>query len=390
MDAERVSITSAFDSGNIEVVESNDIANIQLKIRPDPFTVSENCAHYQWFHYQVAGAKQQPLTMRIINAGQSSYPEAWQGYKACASYDLQHWFRVQSTSYDPQTGTLTIRHTPEQPCVRYAYFAPYSLERHAALIAKMQPRPQVSLHVLGQSLDGRDITMLQVGTPAPDKAVIWVIARQHPGESMAEWFVEGLLERLTADGPSAGADADVVALLQSAVLYVVPNMCPDGSVRGHLRTNACGANLNREWADPSLDRSPEVVAASSAIAATGLDMLLDVHGDEDIPANFIGSMFGVPAWGPRLERMQQTFIDALLAASPDFQTALGYPLPPPGAANLATASKANAQKYNTLSLVLEQPFKDTSGKLGWCNFGAAHVTAFLHTVPTLLKERATK
>ena len=56
--------------------------------------------------------------------------------------------------------------------------------------------------------------------------------------------------------------------------------------------------------------------------------------------------------------------DALLAASPDFQTKLGYPLPPPNGANLSTASKANAQKYNTLSLVLEQPFKDTIGEQG--------------------------
>lgn len=56
--------------------------------------------------------------------------------------------------------------------------------------------------------------------------------------------------------------------------------------------------------------------------------------------------------------------DALLAASPDFQTKLGYPLPPPNGANLSTASKANAQKYKTLSLVLEQPFKDTIGEAG--------------------------
>jgi hypothetical protein len=39
--------------------------------------------------------------------------------------------------------------------------------------------------------------------------------------------------------------------------------------RGHLRTNACGANLNREWKNPSMDRSPEIVAVSTAIAATG-------------------------------------------------------------------------------------------------------------------------
>jgi hypothetical protein len=54
-----------------------------------------------------------------------------------------------------------------------------------------------------------------------------------------------------------------------------------------------------------------VLAVSQAIAATGLDFLLDVHGDEEIPANFIGSMFGVPAWGPRLERLQTTFTGEL-------------------------------------------------------------------------------
>jgi hypothetical protein len=51
------------------------------------------------------------------------------------------------------------------------------------------------------------------------------------GESMAEWFAEGLLERLTAAGAAAGGDADVAQLLASAVLFIVPNMCPDGSVR---------------------------------------------------------------------------------------------------------------------------------------------------------------
>lgn len=40
-------------------------------------------------------------------------------------------------------------------------------------------------------------------------------------------------------------------------------------------------------------------------------MLLDVHGDEEIPANFIGSMFGVPAWGPRLERLQSAYTGEL-------------------------------------------------------------------------------
>jgi murein tripeptide amidase MpaA len=50
---------------------------------------------------------------------------------------MQHWFRVD-TSYDEAAGRLTIQHTPAQACVRYAYFAPYSWERHAELVMRMQ------------------------------------------------------------------------------------------------------------------------------------------------------------------------------------------------------------------------------------------------------------
>jgi murein tripeptide amidase MpaA len=29
---------------------------------------------------------------------------------------------------------------------------------------------------------------------------VWIIAQQHPGEHMAEWFMEGVIERLQQDG----------------------------------------------------------------------------------------------------------------------------------------------------------------------------------------------
>lgn len=73
------------------------------------------------------------------------------------------------------------------------------------------------------------------------------------GESQAEWFAEGLLERLVDK-----TDAVARHLLRDAIVYVMPNVCPDGTWRGHLRTNAAGRNLNREWASPSEEDSPEV------------------------------------------------------------------------------------------------------------------------------------
>ena len=69
-------------------------------------------------------------------------------------------------------------------------------------------------------------------------------------------------------------------------------MCPDGSVRGHLRTNAGGANLNREWSGgvykdydaPTLERSPEVYYVMRELERAGCDAYVDVHGDEELEA----------------------------------------------------------------------------------------------------------
>ena len=51
----RISISSSFDAGNIEVVDAEDPANIQLKIRPDPHCAKDGRSHFQWFYFQVSG-----------------------------------------------------------------------------------------------------------------------------------------------------------------------------------------------------------------------------------------------------------------------------------------------------------------------------------------------
>lgn len=81
---------------------------------------------------------------------------------------------------------------------------------------------------------------------------------------MAEHYAEGLLTRLLGLDSNGVVDDQVTNVLSLYTFYVVPCMCLDGVVRGHLRTNGCGANLNREWATkrfyeaPTLENSPEV------------------------------------------------------------------------------------------------------------------------------------
>ncbi|MDW2373135.1 carboxypeptidase family protein, partial [Vibrio sp. 1078-1] len=144
------------------------------------------------------------------------------------------------------------------------------------------------------------------------------------------------------------------------VLYVVPNMNPDGGIRGHLRTNAVGVNLNREWQTPSMEKSPEVFLVRERMLETGVDMFLDVHGDEAIPYNFVAGSEGIPSYDENLAALEDAFKQALLTITPEFQDEIGYDKDEPGKANLTVGSNWVAEQFKCLSYTIEMPFKDNN------------------------------
>ncbi|CAN0163427.1 unnamed protein product, partial [Chrysoparadoxa australica] len=209
-------ISSVFDSGNISVMSAADPSNIRLEIKKD-----NGSDFYQWFHFRLSGANGTPCRLVIENAAGAAYPGGWDNYQAVASTDRETWYRIETTY---ENGQLAMSLTPDADAIWIAYFAPYSMARHDALIAACQHSDRAKLDVIGQTLDGRDMDRLIVGDPGDGKMTIWVTARQHPGETMAEWAAEGLLERLLDDADPVARD-----LLDRAVFHIVPNMNPDGS-----------------------------------------------------------------------------------------------------------------------------------------------------------------
>ena len=372
-------ISSNFDAGAITVIDSADSQKIRLALRGD------NAASFsQWFYFRLQGAAYQPCRIRIENAGQSSYPEGWEDYQATASYDRSNWFRVP-THYED--GVLTIEHTPLAGSVYYAYFEPYSHEQHLNLLGDAQGSGLCQIDDLGSTAQGRDINLLTIGHQAASDLKIWIIARQHPGESMAEWFAEGLLSRLLDH-----QDPTARALLDCATFYIVPNMNPDGAALGNQRTNAAGADLNREWQNPSPERSPEVYAVRQKMHETGVDLFLDIHGEEALPYVFAAGCEGNPSYDARLAALEAAFKTALRQASPDFQDEHGYPKTAPGQANLAIAKSYVGETFGCLSYTLEMPFKDNinlpDDDFGWngqrsLRLGEAILSAILAVCPQL-------
>ena len=347
-----LSVSSAFDGGNIRLV-SIDGDHLDLEIVKD-----HQSDFYQWFYFRVTGGAGRDLKLRLTNCAGSAYPHGWDDYRACMSYDREEWTRVD-TSFEG--GVLTVRLTPSSDSVWIAYFAPYTMERHHDLVASVAAQPGVEYRSLGQTLDGQELDYFRLpGGPLQ----AWLYARQHPGETMAEWWMEGALERLLDE-----ADPVVRKLRERFTFHIVPNMNPDGSKRGHLRTNAVGVNLNREWHAPSAERSPEVLYVRDEMDKTGVDFAMDVHGDEAIPHVFLAGFEGIPSLQPRQTTLYARYQDALVARTPDFQKAHGYATAGVGKANLSMSTNQLAERFGCVAMTLEMPFKDNDdlpdAEFGW-------------------------
>ena len=377
-----ISITDNFDGGNIQHVKTEGPI-VRLNIKKDVYTELEKIHHYQYFCFRatisdlpkdeekgsgakgVSGFKKSTFTYVIDNAFDVSYPVAWKGSTVCYTdsiTDTNSWKRKLDTHYTD--GKLSWTHTHTQNgSVYFAYFPPYTYHQHLTLVNRCAK--YANHFSLGKTIEGREIDCISVGNPSGMKC--WIQARQHPGETMAEYYTEGLLTRLLGLDTNGEVDGMVRRVLDMYQFYIVPCMCLDGAVLGHLRTNSVGANLNREWASkgdyeaPTLERSPEVYYVLKKMDETGVDAFIDVHGDEELPFNFLSGAEMVPTWGPRLESLHGAFLASYVRANTDMQTTVGYPPaddPEQAKEYLNVATNQIATRFNCLAVTLEMPFKD--------------------------------
>ena len=402
--AQEPSIVEPEDAGAIVVVSLTSAgSSYHADLRLKPELCLEACGHFkQWFCFEARGM---PVggtaSFSILDAGESTFSD-WQGYKV-AMLRGATWDRVAATTFEDGVLSWTLEGNATSSAT-FAYWPTYSLERTRALCLEAQATLGAERVAIGATVDGRDVECLVFGGPrTPEKRLVWVQHRQHPGEVAASWFAEGVVRRLAGHG-----------LLERATVVVLPNLNPDGSRRGYLRVNAAGANLNRCWGAlngvaPGLGQSappaPETAAAIAAMRRLGgPDVMLDVHQDEEKPYVFISKTpLGVPNCDDRMRALHAKFHDVYRRRSPDFETPgpvdpVGYPEPPRGGANLNICSAAVAQAFpGCLAMTLEMPYKgnDNAGavaKLGFTpkqavDLGAAAVDAIADILPDLPPRR---
>ena len=180
---------------------------------------------------------------------------------------------------------------------------------------------------------------------------VWLYARQHPGESMAEWWMEGALEMLNdPDDPHARCCAEMP----------VPHRAQHESRRSMSRPSAHqrrGVNLNREWHEPTAETRPEVLCVRNAMDETGVHLAMDIHGDEAIPAVFLAGFEGIPNWTDAPAR--NTAVEAgARRARPISRRSWAMANRPPRQGQSVDVDQPARQSLRRVAMTLEMPFKD--------------------------------
>jgi len=304
---------------------------VQLWTAPDNAGTEHETGHRTWFYFGVSGGKEGDLlAMNVMNLNRQSklYTNDFRPvFREHPS--MSEWQRVrqpaQSRNVDGGDFRIRFKHRIESSScqeILFAFCIPFSLTENAALISRVEARlaadarmrAEVYYHreVLALSRQGRPMDLITITAreglteeteaevagcyPAVEaepplgevveqgrarkapasRAVFWVSARVHPGETPASHMLNGLLEfLLRADDPRAAA------LRRLFVFKLVPMLNPDGVALGHYRTDDLGQNLNRCYIEPEAEAQPTIFAAKALLlhfaAEDRLRFYIDLH-----------------------------------------------------------------------------------------------------------------
>lgn len=299
--------------------------------------------HYgQWFYFSVdAGAQVGRAVFRIANLAKrrSLHQQGLHPY----TYSVRgrrHWepFSCHSVEYvenepgckrrskgvlSTLTFSYTFKHRNDR--VFFCAYPPYTYSDLRSFLSELVSHPYTRVHhkctdlcrtvgqlpvpilEISQAINSewdaspRAMNSQQERHEERDKFVkptVVVISRQHPGEPVGSWAVQGLIRFLL--GPSPWARR----LREMYIFHIVPMVNVDGVVHGNSRCTLTGSDPNRVWQDPNPILHPVIHAIKSHLkgivqgksesSQSQLAFFLDMHGhSRDQGAFFYGCGTGL-------------------------------------------------------------------------------------------------
>src|SRR3990172_2639244 len=208
-----IKIEANCEGSNISTVTRDREKQFDITMRPDlPSDYTYPNHTYYWFYFRISGAKNKEVTINIKNC--EWMPDHWDNYKPVYTYsddpnDLKdhNWNVITNTRRSGKTFTFTHTFTRDSAFVALRY--PYHYSRLKNYLMGIEKNPHVSVKVLGNTREGREIYTLRItdnSVPDSKKKGIWLVAKEHGSEQDGAWVIEGMMKYLLKD------DQKVIAL----------------------------------------------------------------------------------------------------------------------------------------------------------------------------------
>ena len=237
-----------------------------------------NAPECLWFNLDCIGAAGSRIRFLWSNAhlclGTGS-AEAMANVRPVVRLDGGDWERVPEVEVKqrPLGGHLVAFATPS-PCRRAqaAFCYPYSPEDLGATLKKVKGCWQLA--VIGLTGRGRGLLRLHSMADGDKQARpgVYIVARQHAGETPGSWVLDGILRAVAADKPTGS--------LRRVHWRAVPFADLDGVVAGDYGKDSFPVDFNRAWS--AMPMRPEVAAIQQDMRhfAEGRPrrLVLDLHG----------------------------------------------------------------------------------------------------------------
>lgn len=256
------------------------------------------------------------LRCDLVNADECFGPRRdWANVRPVFSADGRNWERLGRAEYveeTPDSGYFSFTVPIVGPSTHVSYCYPYTTEDLRRALNGVPDRQGLSVGELCRSSEGRPVPYLRFGNHARPERNVWVLARQHAGETPASYVMEGLIQWFCRLEPP------VLESLADTAFHLVPMVDVDGVFHGRFGKDQKPVDYNRDWQEsPTL---PEIQALVKAVAESRslgpLDLVVDIHaphhGDTE------SYVFGCsPEDSVEVHALQQRFLKCLAAVSPE-------------------------------------------------------------------------
>lgn len=221
--------------------------SFNFTIRPENTPINDSA----WYGFRVDPKASGTLRVTLnYENGKHRYPPKY-------SYDGSSWLvlpdtRINKIKKDETVMTLDL--------AAASFFISgqeiFTAAAHDSWTQGAAQKPFVTQSVIGQSVDGHPIAMLEAVEGAINKPYVVLVGRQHPPE------VTGALAMIPFMETVLGSTELAKEFRTKFNVLMIPMINPDGVGAGHWRHNKGGMDLNRDWGPFT---QPETQAVEGAL-----------------------------------------------------------------------------------------------------------------------------